>query len=158
MRWLAGFLVFGLAYALFVSLIFWQNWPTMENPHLYGTLEAERSAPAQDAVTRVIKESLAVTGSTSTYQIHHQSFEFENDLVSAVVVANGHVLILNYETTENQANNIAKEYVGLVSAHIQQKALEHKNQIVLVIFIPLLLLSGFAWLARKIWSWVSALD
>ena len=86
------------------------------------------------------------------------SFEFENNLVSAVVVANGHVLILKYETTENQANNIAKEYVGLVSAHIQQKALEHKNQIILVIFIPLLLLSGFAWLARKIWGWVSALD
>ena len=158
MRWFAGILVFGLAYALFVSLIFWQNWPTMENPHLYGTLEDQLSSPAQDAITRVIKDASAVKSTTSVYQIHHQSFDLENDLVSAIVVVNGHVLILNKDTSESQASDIAEEYVSLISTHVKQKALDHKNQIVLVIFIPLILLSGFAWLSRKIWNWVSELN
>ena len=157
MRWASGFLAFGIAYSLFVGAIFWKDWPSIENPHLFGNLENKLSQNSRNDVVKIIKASKSKPH-TNPYQIKFQSFEIDSALMTEIIIANGDSIILDGRTNEDRAHEIAKEYLALLTAHVHYKVAEHKFELVVTIFIPLMLLAGFAWISRTIWNVLSKID
>jgi hypothetical protein len=151
MRWLTGFLAFGLAYAAFVIGIYWTNAPTLANPDLFRTLESELPGAQQRSINKVRSDRREVT-SDARFEIR------QSDNTTSVITRNGHVILLNPETTERQAQAIGEQYVRLVEAHAARLALREKNQMVIVIMLPLILLSIFVYFARWLWKQLSVLE
>ena len=151
MRWLVGFLAFGIAYAAFVIAIYWTNAPTLANPDLYRTLESELPGAQQRAISEVRTDRREIT-SDARFEIR------QTDSTSSVVTRNGHVIVLHPTTTERQAQAIGEQYVRLVEAHAAKLALREKNQMVIVIMLPLILLSLFGYFARWLWKQLSVLE
>ena len=75
-----------------------------------------------------------------------------------MITRNGHVIVLNPATTERQAQAIREQYVRLVEAHASRLALREKNQMVVVIMLPLILLSLFGYFTRWLWKQLSVLE
>ncbi|MFL2529658.1 MAG: hypothetical protein ACJ0Q6_08270 [Candidatus Azotimanducaceae bacterium] len=157
MRWASGFVAFGIAYSLFVSVIFWHDWPTIENPHLYGNLKDKLSKESSSAVVKIIKGSPPRL-KTTLYRVKHESYDLDSDAATEITIANGETIILNNGTNKNRANEVAQEYINLLRAHVHYKVAEHKFELVLTIFIPLILLTGFAWLSRTVWNVLSKIE
>lgn len=151
MRWLAGFLAFGIVYAAFVMVIYWTNAPTLANPVLYRTLETELPGAQQRAISEVRTDRREITSDTR-FEIR------QTDNTSSVITRNGHVIVLNPATTERQAQAIGEQYVRMVEAHAARLALREKNQMVIVIMLPLILLSLFGYFARWLWKQLSVLE
>ena len=157
MRWALGFIAFGIAYSLFVGAIFWKDWPSIHNPHLFGNLENKLSQKSRNDVVRIIKTSQSKP-QTNTYRSNFQSLMIDGTSATEIIIANGDSIILHDHANEDRAHEIANEYFDLLSAHIHYKIAEHKFELVLTIFIPLILLSGFAWVSRTIWNVLSRMD
>jgi len=151
MRWLVGFLAFGIAYAAFVIAIYWTNAPTLANPDLYRSLESELPGAQQRAISEVRTDRREIT-SDARFEIR------QTDNTASVITRNGHVIVLNPATTERQAQAIGEQYVRLVEAHAARLALREKNQMVIVIMLPLILLSLFGYFARWLWKRLSVLE
>ena len=151
MRWLLGFLVFGVTYAAFVIGIYWTNAPTLASPDLFRTLESELPGAQQRSISEVINDRRKVT-SDARFEIR-QTVD-----TTSVITRNGHVIVLVAETTKHQAQAIGEQYVRLVEAHAARLALKEKNQMVIVIMLPLIVLSLFVFFARWLWKSLSALE
>ena len=151
MRWLSGFLAFGFAYAAFVIGIYWTNMTTLANPDLYRTLEYELPGAQQRAISEVRTDRQQVT-SDARFEIR------QTDDTTSVITRNGHVIVLQPGTSQRQAQAIGEQYVKLVEAHAARLALREKNQMVIVIMLPLILLSLFVFFARWLWIRLSALE
>ena len=158
--WLAGFLAFGFAYTAFVVAIHVYDWPTFESPHLYGTLEADLTDSASESVLKAFNKPSAVTEtSVDLYVVRNDSYEMEDDTFTAtIVLANGHVLVLKPNTPPETAVKVADEYVGLVNRHVERITGEHKARMFMILLIPLVLLTLFAFFARWLWNKLLKLD
>lgn len=150
MRWLLGFLVFGFAYAAFVVGIYWTKAPTLANPDLFRTLESELPGAQQQAISEVLVDRRRVTSDTR-YEIQQTAD------TTSVITRNGHVITLKPESTKRQAQAIGEQYVRLVEAHAARLALNEKNQMVIVIMLPLIVFSLFVFFARWLWKQLSAM-
>jgi len=157
--WLAGFLAFGFAYTAFVVAIYVNDWPTFNNPHLYGTLDAHLSASASESVLRASNKRSAVKETFETYYVVlNDSFELEDgSFTSSIVLANGHVLVLKPNTPPTTAVAVADEYVDLVKAQVVKASQQHEAQMFTILLIPLVLFSLFAFFARWLWNKISTL-
>ena len=154
--WLAGFLVFAAAYAGFVSAIFLHNWPTLEDPHLYRTLESDLTKAT--SVIRVFKNRQQFEA-TGRYRITDQSYELKNGShVGTILMVNGNVVVLNENTTREDAQEIAEEYVALLETHVLKLSGQHRVQMLQVILIPLTILTFFIFLARWVWRLIGQLN
>lgn len=155
--WLAGFLAFGFAYTAFVVAIYVNDWPTFQNPHLYGTLEAKLSDSASESVLKASKTAAKDTVDTY-YVLLNESFELEDgSFTSSIVLANGHVLVLKPNTPSTTAVAIADEYVGLIMAQVKKASQQHEAQMFTILLIPLVLFTLFAFFARWLWNKISKL-
>ncbi len=150
--WLLGFIVFGIAYAVFVIAIFAANWPTLENPRLYATLESKLSDSVRTLVVKVVRHS-AFPETDSNFVIEEQAYELEDGyLTSAITIINGHLIVLRKNTTSEQASVIAQQYVGLIESRVERKSREQLNQLLGVLFIPLGIFIFFTFPARWLWN------
>ena len=92
--WLVGFVVFGIAYAIFVIAIFAVNWPTLQNPRLYTTLESKLSDSVAGSVVKVVRHA-DFPEIDSNFVIEEQAYELEDgSLTSTIAIINGHLIVL----------------------------------------------------------------
>ena len=151
MRWLTGFIVFGIAYALLVLAIFVKNWPSLEQPRLYGTLEQHLSTASQSAVIRIVKNpQLGTQG--ERYIVKKSNALADGSFAREVIAPNGDTIVLDQNTSDEAANKIAEEYVDLLQMRVDGLGAELKVQMFIVILIPILLLILFAFFSRWIWN------
>ncbi|MBT5201820.1 MAG: hypothetical protein HOL98_00050 [Gammaproteobacteria bacterium] len=151
MRWLTGFIVFGIAYAIMVSAFFVKNWPTLEQPRLYGTLEQQLAVDSRSAVISIEKNPR--TGTQGQRYVMSQSGSLaEGSLSWKVIVPNGDTIVFDQTTSEDLAKKVAEEYVGLLQARVDRLDKDLKVQMFFVIVIPITLLILFAFLSRWIWN------
>ena len=151
-NWLVGFVVFGIAYAVFVIAIFAVNWPTLENPRLYTTLESKLSDSVRDSVIKVVRRS-AFPEIDSNFSVNEQAYELEDgSLTSTIAIINGHLIILQMNTTAEQARVVAQQYVGLIESRVARKSREQLSQLLGVLFIPLGVFIFFTFPARWLWN------
>jgi hypothetical protein len=151
MRWLTGFIVFGIAYAMLVSAFFVMNWPSLEQPRLYGTLEQQLSVNSRSAVISIEKNPRK--GTQGQRYVMGQSDSLVDGGPSwQVIVPNGDTIVFDQTTSEDFAKDIAEEYVGLLQTRVDQLDKDLKVQMFFVIVIPITLLILFAFLSRWIWN------
>jgi len=151
MRWLTGFIVFGLAYGIMVFAIFVKNWPSLEQPRLYGTLEQHLSTASQSAVIRIVKNpQLGTQG--ERYIVRPPNVLADGSFAREVIAPNGDTIVLDQNTSDEAANKIAEEYVDLLQIRVDGLGAELKVQMFFVILIPILLLILFAFFSRWIWN------
>lgn len=150
--WLAGFLAFGLAYAVFVIAIFVVNGPTLQSPHLYGTLENKLPESARSSVIRVFKQP-GLAGIGANYAIKKQAYELQDgSFTSTILVANGHVVVLEKDTATEVAVIVAGQYVKLIETHVKKIKRERLGQMLGVLLVPLVIFALFAFLFRWLWN------
>jgi hypothetical protein len=150
--WLVGFVVFGIAYAIFVIAIFAVNWPTLQNPRLYTTLESKLSDSIRDSVVKVVRHS-AFPKVDSNFIIEDQAYELEDgSLTSTIAIINGHLIVLRMNTTVEEARVIAQQYVSLIESRVERKSREQLTQLLGVLFIPLGIFVFFTFPARWLWN------
>ena len=150
--WLVGFIVFGIAYAVFVIAIFAVNWPTLENPRLYTTLESKLSDSVRASVVKVVRHS-AFPETDANFVIEEQAYELEDGyLTSAITIINGHLIVLRKNTTFEQASVIAQQYVGLIESRVERNSREQLTRLLGVLFIPLGVFIFFTFPARWLWN------
>jgi hypothetical protein len=150
--WLIGFVVFGIAYAVFVIAIFAVNWPTLKNPRLYNTLESKLSDSVRASVVKVVRHS-AFPEVDSNFVIEEQVYELEDgSLTATIAIINGHLIVLRGNTTIEQARVIAQQYVGLIESRVERKSQEQLTQLLGVLFIPLGIFIFFTFPARWLWN------
>jgi hypothetical protein len=150
--WLVGFIVFGIAYAIFVIAIFAVNWPTLQNPRLYSTLESKLSDSIRGSVVKVVRHS-AFPEVDSNFTIEEQAYELEDgSLTSTIAIINGHLIVLRMNTTLEEARVIAQQYVSLIESRVERKSREQLTQLLGVLFIPLGIFIFFTFPARWLWN------
>lgn len=150
--WLIGFIVFGIAYAVFVIAIFAANWPTLENPGLYATLESKLSDSVRALVVKVVRHS-AFPETDSNFVIEEQEYELEDSsLTSVIKIINGHLIVLQKNTTIEQARVIAQQYVGLIESRVEKNSRKKLTDLLGVLFIPLGIFIFFTFPARWLWN------
>lgn len=150
--WLVGFIVFGVAYAVFVIAIFAVNWPTLEHPRLHTTLESKLPETVRDLVIKVVRRS-GLPGIDSNFEIREKSYELQDgSFASTIVIINGHLLILEKNTTSEAATRVAERYVKLIETHIERRSRQQRNQMLGVLFVPLGIFALFAFPARWLWN------
>ena len=151
MRWLTGFIVFGIAYAILVSAIFVKNWPTLEQPRLYATLEQQLSVKSRAAVISVEKNPRTSTQG-QRYVMGRLGSLVDGSLTWQVIVPNGDTLVFDQTASEDLVKKVAEEYVGLLQARVDRFDKDVKVQMFVVIVIPITLLILFAFFSRWIWN------
>ena len=151
MRWLTGFIVFGIAYAILVSAIFVKNWPTLEQPRLYGTLEQQLSVKSRAAVISVEKNPRTRTQG-QRYVMGRLGSLVDGSLTWQVIVPNGDTLVFDQTASEDLVKKVAEEYVGLLQARVDRFDKDVKVQMFVVIVLPITLLILFAFFSRWIWN------
>jgi len=150
--WLIGFVVFGIAYAVFVIAIFAVNWPTLKNPRLYNTLEIKLSDSVRASVVKVVRHS-SFPEVDSNFVIEEQAYELEDgSLTATITIINGHLIVLRKNTTIEQARVIAQQYVGLIKSRVERNSRGQLNQLLGVLFIPLGIFIFFTFPARWLWN------
>ena len=150
--WLVGFVVFGIAYAIFVIAIFAVNWPTLQNPRLYTTLESKLSDSVRGSVVRVVRHA-DFPEIDSNFVIEEQAYELEDgSLTSTIAIINGHLIVLRMNTNFEEAKVIAQQYVSLIESRVERKSREQLGQLLGVLFIPLGIFIFFTFPARWLWN------
>lgn len=151
MRWLTGFVVFGVAYAILVFGFFVKDWPSLEQPRLYGTLEQQLAVHARSVVISIEKNPR--TGTQGQRYVMSQSGSLVDGSLSwQVIVPNGDTIVFDQTTSEDLAKKIAEEYVGLLQMRVDRLDKDLKIQMFFVIVMPITLLIFFAFLSRWIWN------
>ena len=153
--WLAGFVTFAIVYTLFIVAMFAVDWPTLQQPHLYNTMENRLPESVLGPVLKVLvkSEQLSKIDDESTYKISGQSFQLnDGSLTDAIVVVNGNVIVLKKNTPPDVATEIAIQYVGLLENHVRKVANDYANRLVFLLLVPLTLFAMFAFFSRWLWN------
>jgi len=153
-NWLAGFVTFGIMYAVFVAGIYIWDWPTMQHSRLYGTLEHKLPEKLSGSVLKVLPNTApAELDGGSLFVVNERAYQLnDNSMTTTIAVVNGHLIVLMNDTPVDTANEIGQQYVGLVKAHVEKLAKTHQISLISVLFIPLFLFTLFAVGARWLWN------
>jgi len=153
--WLAGFLTFGFMYTLFIVAMFALDWPTLKQPHLYGTMESKLPESLHDSILKVLvkSEQVSIVDDGTGYGILSQSFLLnDGSLKDAIVIVNGNVIVLKESTLPDVATEIAVQYVGLLEKHVEKLAKDFAFRLSFLLLVPLTLFTMFAFFSRWLWN------
>jgi len=153
--WLAGFLTFGFMYTLIIVAIFALDWPTLKQPHLYGTMESKLPESLLGSVLKVLvkSEQLSNIDDVATYKIAGQSFRLKDgSLTDAIVIVNGNVIVLKKNTPPDVATEIAVQYVGSLEKRVEKMAEDYTFRLTFLLLLPLTLITMFAFSSRWLWN------
>ena len=153
-NWLVGYVVFALMYTIIVGVIFVADWPTLQHPRLYGTLEDKLPENLRSYIRKV--ESRSPSGDETPFVIRNPANTRQAVSVGATItMINGHVIVLEQDAGEEIVQEIAQQYLDLLENYVGRASNNHIIRLFSVLFMPLLTFIIFGYFAR--WLWIKLL-